>query len=137
MLYLIGLGLGGAKDISLSGLEAVQQCDSVYLEFYTSILGQWTLAGGEGPQSDGVPVDGSPGGPIQSTLSELSQLYGKPVTLADRYMTESASGQGDSFLQEAQSKNVALLVVGDPLRSVMTLFFPSSFIPIPFSLYLF
>lgn len=38
MLYLIGLGLGDCKDITVKGLEAIQKSDKVYLEAYTSIL---------------------------------------------------------------------------------------------------
>lgn len=38
-LYLIGLGLGDEKDITVKGLEIVQRCYSVYLDSYTSILG--------------------------------------------------------------------------------------------------
>lgn len=38
MFYLIGLGLGDVKDISVKGLEIVKRCESVYLEAYTSIL---------------------------------------------------------------------------------------------------
>lgn len=38
MLYLIGLGLGDAKDITVKGLEAVRRCSRVYLEAYTSVL---------------------------------------------------------------------------------------------------
>ena len=38
MLYIIGLGLGDEKDITLRGLEAVKKCDKVYLEAYTSLL---------------------------------------------------------------------------------------------------
>ena len=38
MLYLIGLGLGDAKDISVKGLETVKNAKEVYLEAYTSIL---------------------------------------------------------------------------------------------------
>ncbi len=38
MLYLIGLGLGDAKDITVRGLEIVKSCKRVYLEAYTSIL---------------------------------------------------------------------------------------------------
>jgi diphthine synthase len=38
MLYLVGLGLGDEKDITVRGLEAVKKCDHVYLEAYTSIL---------------------------------------------------------------------------------------------------
>lgn len=38
MLYLVGLGLGDAKDITVKGLEAVRRCGRVYLEAYTSVL---------------------------------------------------------------------------------------------------
>lgn len=38
MFYLIGLGLGDAKDITVKGLEIVKKCERVYLEAYTSIL---------------------------------------------------------------------------------------------------
>ena len=36
MLYLIGLGLGNEKSLSLEGLEAIKNCDKVFLECYTS-----------------------------------------------------------------------------------------------------
>lgn len=39
MFYLIGLGLGDPKDITVKGLEIVKKCSRVYLEAYTSILG--------------------------------------------------------------------------------------------------
>lgn len=38
MLYCVGLGLGGPDDITLRGLKAVQGCQRIYLEAYTSIL---------------------------------------------------------------------------------------------------
>ncbi|KAI8848177.1 tetrapyrrole methylase [Chytridium lagenaria] len=38
MLYIIGLGLGDEKDITVKGLEAVRSCERIYLEAYTSIL---------------------------------------------------------------------------------------------------
>lgn len=38
MFYLIGLGLGDAKDITVKGLEVVKNAERVYLEAYTSIL---------------------------------------------------------------------------------------------------
>jgi len=38
MLYLIGLGLGDAEDITCKGLAVVQRASRVYLEAYTSIL---------------------------------------------------------------------------------------------------
>lgn len=39
VLYIIGLGLGDHKDITVKGLEAVKKCKELYLESYTSILG--------------------------------------------------------------------------------------------------
>ena len=38
MLYIVGLGLGDERDITLRGLDAVKKCARVYLEAYTSIL---------------------------------------------------------------------------------------------------
>lgn len=90
MLYIIGLGLGDEKDITLKGLEAVRRCDKVYIEAYTSLL------------SFGISSDG---------LSKLEELYGRPVTLADREMVEE---RADVVLSEAHRSDVAFLVVGDP-----------------------
>jgi diphthine synthase len=39
MLFLIGLGLGDEKDITVKGLEIVRRCAKVFLESYTAILG--------------------------------------------------------------------------------------------------
>ncbi len=39
MLYLIGLGLGNERDVTLRGLDAIKRCSKVYLEAYTSVLG--------------------------------------------------------------------------------------------------
>src|SRR3989344_5007693 len=36
MLYLISIGLWSIKDISLNGLEAIEKCDVIYFENYTS-----------------------------------------------------------------------------------------------------
>jgi len=38
-LYLIGLGLGDHKDITVKGLEIVRASEEIYLESYTSVLG--------------------------------------------------------------------------------------------------
>ena len=60
VLYIVGLGLGDEKDITLRGLECVQKCKKLYLEYYTSILG-----------IDHV---------------KLEKFYGVPIVLADRNM---------------------------------------------------
>ncbi|QLQ82499.1 hypothetical protein HG537_0H02610 [Torulaspora globosa] len=86
MLYLIGLGLSYKSDITVRGLEAVRRCSRVYLEHYTSIL-------------------------MAASLEELQEFYGKEVILADRELVESGS---DEILRDADSEDVAFLVVGDP-----------------------
>lgn len=90
MLYIVGLGLGDERDITLRGLEAVKKCDKVYIEAYTSLL------------SFGLSSNG---------LSTLEKLYGKPVILADREMVEE---KADEILSAARASDVAFLVVGDP-----------------------
>lgn len=85
MFYLIGLGLGHYKDITVSGLEIVKQCSRVYLEMYTSILG--------------------------CSKEELEAFYGRPLLLADRDLVEQGA---DEILAGAAEEDVALLVVGDP-----------------------
>ncbi|XP_075672687.1 putative diphthine methyl ester synthase [Castanea sativa] len=90
MLFVVGLGLGDEKDITLRGLEAVKRCQKVYIEAYTSLL------------SFGLSSDG---------LSTLEKLYGKSITLADREIVEE---KADGILSEARESDVAFLVVGDP-----------------------
>uniref|UniRef100_A0A8C9F6V5 diphthine methyl ester synthase n=1 Tax=Pavo cristatus TaxID=9049 RepID=A0A8C9F6V5_PAVCR len=85
MLYLVGLGLGDAKDITVKGLEAVRRCRRVYLEAYTSVL----TVGKEA----------------------LEEFYGKELILADR---ETVEQEADSILKDAEVCDVAFLVVGDP-----------------------
>lgn len=38
MFFLVGLGLGDAKDVTVKGLEIIKKCTRVYLEAYTSVL---------------------------------------------------------------------------------------------------
>ncbi len=104
MLYLIGLGLGNEKDITLAGLEAVKRCDVIYLENYTSKL--------------------------QCDVKAMEKLYGlndakqyKNLILANRQDVEGNEEEGrNPILKDAASKNpngtqkkVALLVIGDPM----------------------
>ncbi|EMR63742.1 diphthine synthase [Eutypa lata] len=85
MLYLVGLGLSDETDITVKGLEIVKKASRVYLEAYTSIL----------------LVD----------QSVLESYYGRSIIVADREMVESNS---DEILRDAQTEDVAFLVVGDP-----------------------
>ena len=85
MLYIIGIGLGDEKDITVRGLEAVRSCAAVFLEGYTSLL-----------------VDSA----------RLEEFYGKKVTVADRDFVEGDSIHRE-VIARAHSENVAFLVVGD------------------------
>lgn len=60
MLYLVGLGLGDAKDITVKGLETVRRCHRVYLEAYTSILtvGKEALVGAAAAVAQGPGAQG-------------------------------------------------------------------------------
>lgn len=86
MFYVVGLGLGDVKDITVKGLEIVKKCDRVYLEAYTSIL-------------------------IDDMIDKMKSFYAKDIIIADRDLVEQGS---DSILENADSQDVALLVVGDP-----------------------
>lgn len=85
MFFLIGLGLGDAKDITVKGLEIVKKCSRVYLEAYTSVL---TIG-----------------------KEALEEFYGRELIVADRDCVEQ---DADSILAEAAETDVAMLVVGDP-----------------------
>ena len=86
VLFMVGLGLGDERDVTLRGLEAVKCSSRVVLEHYTSVL-------------PGVDP------------ARLEALYGKPVELADRQFVEEGS---DELLDAALETDVAFLVVGDP-----------------------
>lgn len=88
VLYLIGLGLGDEKDITVRGLEAVKSCDTIFLEHYTSVLGP------------------------ENFQERLETFYGKKITLADRNMVES---EAELIYEPAKDHNIAMLVVGDPV----------------------
>ena len=86
VLYIVGLGLGDEKDITVRGLEAVKSCDKIFLEAYTSIL-----------RVDKV---------------KLEEFYGKSISIADRNTVES---EAEQIYEPSLTCNVALLVVGDPV----------------------
>lgn len=85
MFFLVGLGLGDAKDVTVKGLEIIQKCTRVYLEAYTSVL----TVGKEA----------------------LEEFYGRELIVADRDCVEQ---DADTILADALNNDVAMLVVGDP-----------------------
>jgi diphthine synthase len=87
MFYLIGLGIYDEKDISLRGLEILRGCDEVYAEFYTGIF--------------------------NGNLDYLESLIGREIRILKRADIEE--NPRENVLGNALEKNVALLVVGDPM----------------------
>jgi len=88
MLYIIGIGLSNEKDITVKGLEAVKNCEKIYVENYTSLL--------------------------QCSLQDLEKFYGKEIIPAPRDLAEQGA---DQIIKEAEEKNVAFLVIGDPFSA--------------------
>ena len=88
VFYIIGLGLGDEKDITIKGYEAIQSCEFIYLEAYTSILG------------------------VNKT--KLEEFYKKPIIEADRETCEETIDSILDNIKKNEEKNSAFLVVGDP-----------------------
>ncbi len=87
MLYVIGLGLGDERDITLKGLEIAKNCEC-YFEMYTS---KWS-----------------------GSLKKLEELVGDEIHILKRKDLEEKL---PDFLQNCRTKNVALFVLGDPLAA--------------------
>ncbi|CAG0881751.1 unnamed protein product [Cyprideis torosa] len=88
VLYLVGLGLGDADDVTVKGLKVIQSSKKVYLEGYTSVLG----------------VD-------KAKLEKEFQVAGIEVLF--RHDVEDDQ-RTDEILDEASTSDVSFLVVGDP-----------------------
>ena len=88
-LYFIGIGLYDEKDISLRALEIIKKCSIVYLENYTSVL--------------------------SCSVKKLEKLYEKKIILASRELVEKKTEE--TILKHAFEKDVAFLVVGDPMSA--------------------
>ncbi len=87
-LHLVGLGLNDPSSITVKGLEATRKADVVYAEFYTAVL--------------------------SGSKAELEAFLGKPVTVLDRLGVEKG---GPKLLEESRTKDVVLLVAGDPMSA--------------------
>lgn len=122
MLYIVGLGLGDERDITVRGLDAVRRCAKVYMEAYTSLLSLGldpsalsNLVRSPPPPLharhlfDQMPVPAH--APSPHCFLAQEKMYGKEITVADREMVEE---RADQMLREAADADVAFLVVGDP-----------------------
>ncbi|MEA2036530.1 MAG: diphthine synthase [Nanoarchaeota archaeon] len=89
-LYLIGIGLGSYKDVTLRGLEIIKKSEKIYLEEYTSRL-------------------------TDSNKKELEEFYGKDIISADRDLVENKAGE--TILKDAKETDAVFLVIGDPFSA--------------------
>lgn len=86
MLHLIGIGYKKGH-LTSEMLEIIKNADEVFLEYYTSFY--------------------------QTPFDELEEFIGKKITVCDREVIESQIE--DKILLPAKEKEIALLVIGDPL----------------------
>ena len=87
-LVFIGLGLYDEKDVSVRGLEELKEANTVFAEFYTSLM---------------------PGLSIQ----KLEEMIGKDVRVVSRRVLEEEEGQ--IIFEAAKKGKAAFLVQGDPM----------------------
>ena len=76
-LIFIGLGLYDEKDISVRGLEELKEADTVFAEFYTSLM---------------------PG----LSIRKLEEMIGKEVKVVSRRVLEEEEGQ--IFMEEEEEE---------------------------------
>src|SRR5665811_2441382 len=86
MLTFIGLGLYDEKDITVKGLEAVNNADVVYVEFYTSHL-------------------------FGTSIELMEKFYGKKLVVLSREDVE----QDPVWLSRAKKENIVFLSGGDAM----------------------
>lgn len=86
MLWFVGTGINGYRGLSIAALEVLRKCDIVYIERFTSALSEVDIQG----------------------LNSLLQMHTTPV---QRWFVED----GRDLLEEARTKDVALVTYGDPL----------------------
>ena len=89
-LVLVGLGLYDEKDVSIRGLEEIREADTVFAEFYTSLM---------------------PG----LSIPKLEEMTGKEVKIVARRILEDE--EGELIFEAAKNGKAVLLVPGDPLIS--------------------
>ncbi|XP_003373679.1 diphthine synthase [Trichinella spiralis] len=77
MLVLVGLGLGGADDITVNGLKMVQRCSEVFYESYTSI------------QAHGFDLTVLVGLMNEAFIVLIENAYNKKITLCNREKIEN------------------------------------------------
>jgi len=87
-LTFIGLGLNDEKDISIKGLNEIENCDRVFAEFYTAKL-------------------------FGTHIDKLENTFEKKILVLNRDKTE----KGDIIINSAKKQNVVFLTCGDSMTA--------------------
>ena len=87
-LIFIGLGLHDEKDISLKGLEEINNCEKIFAEFYTAKL-------------------------TGTNIQKIEKTIGKKIKILNREETE----KGDILLDSAEKQKTVFLTSGDPMTA--------------------
>jgi len=87
-LVFIGLGLYSERDISLHGIEEAKKAETVFAEFYTSLM-------------------------PELSLPKLEKLVERRINALSR--SDLEEDRGKKILEAAEKAKTALLVPGDPL----------------------
>ena len=87
MLFLVGLGLNGAESLTLEGLHALKNCETVYLENYTSLV---------------------------DNVKAIEREIGKKIKFANRELIENKS---EEIIKLAKKEDVGIIVIGDVLSA--------------------
>ena len=87
-LSLVGLGLYGADELTLKGLNVLRNSDIIFAEFYTSFLG------------------------LDFSIDRLENLLGKEINVLDRDEVESGI---DDLLEEYKDSRISFITAGDPM----------------------
>src|SRR5919202_4299574 len=92
MLWFIGIGINGAKGISLYALEILKKCEIIYIERFTGALFEYDL---------------------QDLDSLIKKYDNKTILPVQRWFVED----GREILEQARKMDVALLTYGDPFMA--------------------
>ena len=92
MLWFIGIGINGAKGISLYALEILKKCEIIYIERFTGALFEYDL---------------------QDLDSVIKRYDNKTILPVQRWFVED----GREILEQARKIDVALLTYGDPFMA--------------------
>lgn len=118
MLSLVGLGLGGAMDLTLKGSKLIQDAEFLFAETYTTILPPGSLEGLAREHHRNLHLEPAPpasrdGSAIEAPIEGLLEQAARSLVLLPRCYVE----EGGLLLEAARRGPTVLLVGGDPLSA--------------------